>query len=324
MSIGYTYIIVKYRLEGHHVPAIPYERFDRIQFLLKRNRRGGVEEGKTYIKKNIHIFAGLIVCGKCGSNMSATLDRRRADGWRPSIYGCRKRRNNEAQCQNKYISDIVLGPFIFNYLSNIIRAKDSVTKRTDILTLEKKLLRGDMFAKVESIGIDGLQQLYALLISGVSGLEYNPAGEFNKSTDSISEREVLESRKRKHETALNRLHSLYLYGDDTMAEKDFIVEKQRIMSAIDEIDRKLAEIKDDDTDGPMADEEFIEKASYFIMVSKLLDDRFMDYEKYIRQIDASIPRAFIKSVIESISVVDGRITAITFKNGMSHTFTYKE
>ena len=56
-----------------------------------------------------------------------------------------------------------------------------------------------------------------------------------------------------------------------MAEKDFIVEKQRIITAIEEIDRKLAEIKDDDTEGPLADEEFIEKASYFIMVSKLLE-----------------------------------------------------
>ena len=102
-----------------------------------------------------------------------------------------------------------------------------------------------------------------------------------------------------------------------MAEKDFIVEKQRIITAIKEIDRKLAEIKDDDTDGPLADEEFIEKASYFIMVSKLLEDRFVDYEKYIRQIDPSIPRSFVKSVIESISVTEGRVTAITFKNGMT-------
>lgn len=109
-----------------------------------------------------------------------------------------------------------------------------------------------------------------------------------------------------------------------MAEKDFIVEKQRIITAIEEIDRKLAEIKDDDTEGPLADEEFIEKASYFIMASKLLEDRFVDYEKYIRQIDPSIPRSFVKSVIESISVTEGRVTAITFKNGMTHTFTYKE
>lgn len=108
------------------------------------------------------------------------------------------------------------------------------------------------------------------------------------------------------------------------AEKDFIVEKQRIITAIEEIDRKLAEIKDDDTEGPLADEEFIEKASYFIMVSKLLEDRFVDYEKYIRQIDPSIPRSFVKSVTESISVTEGRVTAITFKNGMTHTFTYKE
>lgn len=310
--------------EEHHPPIVDEILYNRIQFLLQRNKRGGVAEGATYVRKNIHVFAGLVRCGSCGSNMSATLDRVRADGWRPSIYGCNKRRHNNVDCQNKYISDIVLGPFVFNYIANIIRAKGSVTKRTDLAGLQKKLLRGDPFAQVESIGDEGLNQIYDLLASGVSGLEYRPAGVFSKSTDSINERDALMTQKSKHETAMNRLKSLYLYGDGGLSEKDYLIERQRILDALAEVDQRLNNLKDDtEYSSPLADDEFIEKASYFIMVQKLLDDRYVDYEKYIRQIDPSIPRSFIKSIIDEVHVTDGKITAIVFKNGMEHRFFYK-
>lgn len=310
--------------EEHHPLIVDEILYNRIQFLLQRNKRGGVAEGATYVRKNIHVFAGLVRCGSCGSNMSATLDRVRADGWRPSIYGCNKRRHNNVDCQNKYISDIVLGPFVFNYIANIIRAKGSVTKRTDLAGLQKKLLRGDPFAQVESIGDEGLNQIYDLLASGVSGLEYRPAGVFSKSTDSINERDALMTQKSKHETAMNRLKSLYLYGDGGLSEKDYLIERQRILDALAEVDQRLNNLKDDtEYSSPLADDEFIEKASYFIMVQKLLDDRYVDYEKYIRQIDPSIPRSFIKSIIDEVHVTDGKITAIVFKNGMAHRFFYK-
>ena len=311
------------RIEAHHVASVSYERFDRIQFILKRNKRGGVPEGETYIKKNIHVFGGLVSCGKCGSNMSATLDRRRADGWRPSIYGCSKRRHNDTKCRNKYISDIILGPFVFNYIANIIRSKDAVNAKTGLDALEKKLLRGSVFYDVESIGAEGLGQLLDLMQAGSTGIEYRPPRVLEKSAASISEREVLQTRKRKHEIALNRLKTLYLYGDSEMAEKDFIIEQKRIMDQINEIDEALHSMKDED-DGPLADDEFIEKASYFIMVQKLLDDRTVDYEKYIRRIDPMVPRAFLRSVISKITVEDGRVASIEFKNGMVHTFSYKQ
>lgn len=308
--------------EDHHEPIVDEVLFNRIQFLLQRNRRGGVAEGTTYVRKNTHIFAGLIRCGSCGSNMSATLDRVRANGWRPSIYGCNKRRSSSTACKNKYISDIVLGPFIFNYLANIIRAKDTMGKRTDLETLERKLLRGDTFLMVDSIGADGLQQMHNLLLTGVSGIEYRPSGAFSKTAQAISERDTLLARKQKHENAMNRLKSLYLYGDESLPEKDYIIERQNILSAIDKIDQRLAEIKEDDNEGPLADDEFVEKASYFIMVQKLLEDRTVDYEKYIRSIDPAIPRSFLRTIIEAIYVDDGLISKIEFKNGMVHTFTY--
>ena len=311
------------RIENHHVPSISHERFDRIQFVLKRNKRGGVPDGETYIKKNIHIFAGLLRCAKCGSNMSATLDRRRADGWRPSIYACAKHRNNASVCSNKYISDRVLGPFVLNYIANIIRAKNNVSDFTSLETLERKLLRGGTFSEVDHISQDGLSDLRELLLSGKSGMEYRPSVVFNEQPNSVSEREILEERRRKKETALNRLKALYLYGDEETPEKDFIIEREKIMSELTEIEARLSELQREEVDGPVSSTEFIQKAAYFIMVEKLLDDRYVDYEKYIRRIDPSVPRNFLQNIIERIEINDGRVVSISFKNGMTHKFSYK-
>jgi len=311
-------------IKDHHEPSISHDRFDRIQFVLKRNKRGGTPDGETYIKKNIHVFAGLVRCGKCGSNMSATLDRRRADGWRPSIYGCAKRRNNSAVCQNKYISDKVLGPFVFNYIANIIRAKNSISVSTTMEVLERKLLRGDAFSEVEHIEQNGLSELHDLLLSGSTGMEYRPSIIVNDQSSPLTEREILEDRRRKKETALNRLKALYLYGDEETPEKDFIIEREKIVSEITEIEARLSELQKAENDATLASTEFIQKASYFIMVEKLLDDRYVDYEKYIRKIDPSVPRNFLNNIVNQIEVSDGRVSSISFKNGMTHQFIYKE
>ena len=62
-------------VENHHEPILNEDVFCRMKFLLTRNKRGGVPSHKTYVRKNIHIFAGLLRCGQCGSNMTANLDR---------------------------------------------------------------------------------------------------------------------------------------------------------------------------------------------------------------------------------------------------------
>lgn len=60
------------------------------------------------------------------------------------------------------------------------------------------------------------------------------------------------------------------------------------------------------------------------MVQNLLDDRTVDYEKYIRQIDPMVPKSFLRSIISKITVDDGKVSSIEFKNGMIHTFSYKQ
>ena len=281
-------------------------------------------EDKTYIKKNVHIFAGLVKCGICGNTMTATLDKRRADGWRPSIYGCSKRRNDASACDNKYCSDILIGPFVFNYIANIIRAKETTSKRTTIDTLERKLLRGDVFSMVEHIEPEALEHIYQLLIGGHTGVEYKPQVVYNEGTATVDEIAMLQERRRKCDTALHRLQALYFYGDEALPEKDYIIKKKKMTDDLKEIDNRLAELNAlGGEDGDAASDEFIQKASYFVMVENLLNERYVDYEKYIRNIEPSIARNFIVSVVQSIEVENSRVKSITFKNGLTHTFIYK-
>ena len=311
-------------VEEHHEPIVSDILYDRIQFILKRNKRGGVPEDKTYIKKNVHIFAGLVKCGICGNTMTATLDKRRADGWRPSIYGCSKRRNDASACDNKYCSDTLIGPFVFNYIANIIRAKETTSKRTTIDTLERKLLRGDVFSMVEHIEPEALEHIYQLLVGGHTGVEYKPQVVYNEGTATVDEIAMLQERRRKCDTALHRLQALYFYGDEALPEKDYIIQKKKMTDDLKEIDNRLAELNAlGGEDGDAASDEFIQKASYFVMVENLLNERYVDYEKYIRNIEPSIARNFIVSVVQSIEVENSRVKSITFKNGLTHTFIYK-
>ena len=162
-----------------------------------------------------------------------------------------------------------------------------------------------------------------ILLAGKTGMEYRPPTAFSEESNQINEREILEDRRRKKETALNRLRTLYLYGDEETSEKDYIIEREKIMRELTVIEARLAELQRQESSVAVSSEEFIQKASYFIMVEKLLDDRYVDYEKYIRKIDPMIPRDFLNNIIQQIVVTDGRVTSISFKNGMTHQFVYK-
>lgn len=310
--------------ENHHVPIVSEALYDRVQFILQRNKRGGYKKGESHKRKNIHVFAGLVKCGNCGNNMSATIDRRRANGFRPSIYGCATRRKNKNACDNKFVSDVSIGPFVFNYIANIIKAKQTISKSTSVSVLERKLLRGPAFADVECIDIESLHSLRDMLLSGTSGIEYRPAIVFNSTNSPQSELSAIEARKRKAETAINRLRSLYLYGDEETPEKVFVLERKKIADEIKTCDEKIAELKKQCIYNPDISTEFADKASYFIMANKLLSAEYIDYEKYLSNVDANIPKHFLLSILDAIEITNGRVTSIKFKNGMTSTFIYKQ
>ena len=136
-------------IEDHH-PAIVTEDEWRKSVAVLESRRRSSPTPKTKQIKNIHVFSGLCTCGICGAQMNATIDKARKNGWRPSIYHCATKRQT-SECNNKYISDMVLGNFAFNYISNIIKAQKTFGKSTSKAMLEKKLLRGDAFKDIKGI-----------------------------------------------------------------------------------------------------------------------------------------------------------------------------
>ena len=309
----------------HHPAIVDAERWQRIQLLLEQNRRGWLYQGKTYTRKNVHVFAGLLTCGVCGSTMSATSNSRtHKDGYRPSNYACMNHRKNNL-CSNKYISDTKIGPFVLNYIANLIRAKESFGKTTSPETLQKKLLRGDMFKDVACIKEHGLMELHSLYRSKVSGIKYTPSTAAEEGDTQASERDILLAERRRLERALSRLKSLYLYSEEDMSERDYIIEKNTLSESLEKVNARLEELERGLTSQfSISDEELIEKASYFIMSQRLTDRRFVNYKRLLKEVDPKILKDFINSVSYNFCIKNGRVESITFKNGIIHEFVYKD
>lgn len=308
-------------VKNHHPAIVSPEHQAAVELILASKSYG---KNQTYQRKNIHAFAGLLTCGYCGSTMAATIDRARADGWRPSVYICSRRRMSN-DCQNKYVSDVTLGPFVLNFFANLIKASNSFGKSTSIETLEKKLLRGDTLSIVDHIERPGLEELYNHLRSGFDekpfdSLVVNAA----EASSDVQERDLLLADKRRLERALKRLNAIYLYGDEEIPGKDFILDRKSITDSLQQIDDRLKELDAAAVfDVSLSDDEFMEKASQFILTQQLLDKRSVNYEKFIRKIDPRIVKDFFNETVSNFCIKDGLTTSILLKNGIELRFCYK-
>ena len=303
-------------VDGHHDPLIDDVRFDRLQYLLTRNRRTVPKMPGQTRTKSVHIFAGLLICGNCGRNMTASQDRRRADGWRPSAYGCSARRKKTGPCSNKFVNDVTVAPFVFAVLSKILDANEKAPRGYGAEWLERHILSARELQAVKRIS--GLPPLLESLKNGASGMEYSP--EPSSVSEQENEAESLKITIRKNETALQRLQSLYLYGTDAMPEKDYLLERKRIMGDIAAAESRLMELGENQQQ--YSETEFANKASYFIMVENLLHYKPGETEKVLRSLEPSVPKAFFAHVIERIVVTDGKITEMRFRSGISIRFIY--
>jgi len=312
-------------VHSHHQAIITKELFDICKNKLDRNnlkKRGTV---KTYKRKNVHVFAGMITCGACGSPFLATSDRARKDGFRPSMYLCTRHRKTK-DCNNKFISDLTLGNFVMNYIGNMIRAANSFGKTTSIDVLHKKLLRGPVFANVERIETAGLEETYLLLKAERSENKYyDPPQIASGEGRGYTEREELDREKRMVERALDRLKEAYLFGENAMSPAEYTIEVKKLTDRLEEIDDRIQLVDDRIvSEERISDEEFIAKATYFALTQELLTKREFKYKDYIRATNPEITRDFVNSVCTNFCILDGKIMSIRFKNGIEHRFVYKK
>ena len=116
--------------------------------------------------------------------------------------------------------------------------------------------------------------------------------------------------------------TLYLYSESSMSEADFVAKKAEITDNIAKTEAEISELVKTDIHSDITDSEFMRKASKFVISQQLASRNYISYERLARTVDVNITREFIVGTIEQITVRDGHIDSILFRNGLYHKFIY--
>ena len=265
----------------HHPSIFTLEEHQAMLAFLMKNKRMTNEVGRFHRGENVHIFSGLVFCGKCGTKMTSTPGRLHVDGYRPSNYCCPHRRKTH-ECDNPTVSDTMVGEFVLNYIVNMLNAKISFSSIHSPAELETNLLYGNTFSDVEHVDLNGLNEFYNLLS--------------RYGSDS---------------------------SEDAMSEKDFITRKAEIVSKIESINAALG-MAVSSADSCLSDEDFIRQASHLLISKKLSDRQYVYFKGLAKSVSPEILKEYMASILDSVYITDSHVTAIVFKNGLTHRFTYRK
>ncbi len=308
----------------HHPAIFTLEEHKAMLQLLKKNLRSFENPiGRPHSTDNIHLFSGIVYCGKCGSKMTSTPGRLHADGYRTSTYSCPKRRKTK-DCDNPSVNDLIIGEFVINYILNMLNAKSGFSKIRNPEALEKKLLFGSTFAEVEHVEENGLNEFYNLLSRYGSDDSYTFAIRKPRKKRAAVDPEIekLRREKEKHERALKRLQNLFLYSDSPISEKEFIIKKSEISKNLEDVNSMLGMVSRG-ADSVLSDEEFVKQASHLLISKELSDRQYIYFKKLAQSVSPEILKTYMETILDSVMVIDGRISSIVFRNGLTHKFIYK-
>lgn len=309
-------------VEDHHDSIISREQKERVIAMLDANKRLDRKRNTYQSEKYVHVFAGLLYCGNCGKPMGATPAAAKKD-WQYSKYTCPTRRKLASACNGKFTSDPIVGEFVFNYVLNMLNVQKNFAGIHSPEELQAALLIGNTFSYIDHIDEDGLNDLFNMLSSGkIKGTVFGKSAKLKKKKV-VSELSKLRNEKQKIERALDRLTKLYLYAEDAMPESEFIIQKSKLTEALDEVNEQIGFSNTYEWNQSVSDEEFVRRASEFIIAQKLTDRNYVSYKRLATSVDTAVIKTFVQSIIDSIIMDAGQVKQIIFKNGLSHTFIFK-
>lgn len=309
--------------ENNHPAIISRDQFDRCNEILDKNATSR-DVSELRQTKHIHVFGGKLACNLCGGNMNASKDKERENGLHPSVYRC-GRRARQMDCDNKrMISDLSLGPFIFNYTANLARIQKNASGIDSPESLEAALLSGDEFSGVK-LAPECLSVTFSMLTNRNIGKGcFSPdMGESGNQEGQLEDRiAYLEREKEKYKNAISRLTDLYMFDPDAITKEEFSARKREITKKIREISRQITDLKESGGSGH-ADLAFIRKASAFLVAQRITSDEHIDYMQMAVDLDNKIMKDFINQIIDKIFIQNGRIMRIRFASGLEHDFIYQ-
>lgn len=256
-----------------------------------------------------HIFALLLKCGECGENLYSKQDKKHLDGFIPSIYVCSGKYNN-FRCNQKTISCNYVGTFVLQFIKNIL----NTNKNIDIKEFEQSII-SDIKGV---IGLANIEEVYNAFYNSNSSLLTHTVEKSNADTIDI---ENLNKEKTKYLRALERLENLYLFDEEAMSEKDYIIKKGKLQNQLKDLNQKLnLNIINNKNN---LNNDFIIKADLANLNAYLKNDT-INYKEIILSLGRDTLKEFMNTIIDNIVIKDRKIMSITFKNGLKNSFVYRE
>lgn len=127
-----------------------------------------------------------------------------------------------------------------------------------------------------------------------------------------------EKEKEKYKRALSRLEDLYLFDDESMSEKDYIIKKKKIEDKLKEIDKEIKNSKT--TTSNEIDLSILN--SDVILKNEILNSEYINYKELDMLVDRKVLKQFVNSLVEKIIINhDGTVKSIKLKNGYMSTFS---
>lgn len=301
-------------LDNNHAPIIDLDLWNKCNSILDENAKKNSARFRS--KSKVHIFAGLLECGECHKSFYSKSDKTQLDGFTPSLYTC-SGRYNHLGCSQKTISDTIIGTFVFNFISNMIKLSKSKRKLTSIEEIEKSLLLGSCFKDI--VGIKEIEDIYNSLFYTKSNIFY-PVKECDSNTKTANtDLNKIDSEVKKYKRALERLEDLYLFDDEKMSEKDYYLKKNKLKEKITELNKKINETQS--IDSSIHDLKFFLDVTTLELSTKLIEGN-VNIKSLIQNIGRELIKDFVNDLVSKIIVKERRVLCIKFKNGLSTTFIY--
>lgn len=309
-------------IDNNHEPLVDPEMWERVNKIMNANAESKGNLGMVHTPRYIHVFGKLIRCSACDCMMHNMRDKIRRNGFHPSIYGCPNRKDGY-MCTEPYSSDATLGPFLFNYIRNMILVTNNAKQYKNKQDLERVLLQGEPFKDIMGLSDASLDAVWELLHANHTTVYYSSAKTPTGQNTASTEVKDLKDKAERLERALERLKKAFLFDDGGMTEKEYFDTKQSLELELVAAKNSLeAAARQNDTHD--IDLSFLSKASSFLISQSLQGTEEINYQDLWFAVGREALCDVAHSIIEKVYMHEGRVVRIIFKNGMEHRFIWKE
>lgn len=285
-------------LKDNHEPIVNKDLFNKCNAIMDRNSLRS--NSKFRANGKTHILSGLIKCEACSGNYYSKQDKANLDGFRPSLYVCSNRYNRN-NCDQKTISEKNIYDFLLQLINNISSSEHNINYEE----FKEKLL-----FKLDAKDINCKDLFEHVVVNKYNFYSINKKiNKTNKYKNDIKQKEL-----EKYKRALARLEDLYLFSDEGIANKDYILKKKNLEDKIKEIQDELNE--EIDIDYSEINNDLLVTIVDNILLKKI------DIKKAIGLVGRENLKEYFNYLLKEIRILDKKITSVTFKNGLNIGFSY--